>query len=69
MKPDQDIELLKIEDSYRRCDACMAKYPTIGDEVCNTCEVNQIKTDEDKKRYIEDAIKNPTSFGIPGTRD
>lgn len=64
MKPDQDIELLKIEDKHRRCDACMKKYPDIDDETCDTCNLNPIKSKEDLREYIKDAQEHPITFGI-----
>jgi hypothetical protein len=64
MLPYEDLEIVKIENRFRRSDECMVKYPNIKDRTCDTCPLNPIRTDEDKKAFIEDAIEHPTNFGV-----
>jgi len=64
MRPDKDPEIIGISDEYRRCDACMDKYVNADDSICNDCKLNPIKSEEDKKAFIKDALENPTTFGV-----
>jgi len=64
MDPQKDNELIKMGKGPKTCTRCMFKYPNVGDDVCDTCNLNPIIDDKSRKDFIVDAIKNPTTYGV-----